>query len=131
MQTLKKGMAIERPYFGPKQVRTLRGIKLGGHYDWAHNGEVFWRYLVVSEPWQDEDGDWWIDTIQWDEDEADWSGYIEPHCLADHGVVPYEGDIKNYNPVSALLRTGEKRMPLEEVEELKKTRRKSPLHISF
>lgn len=79
----------KRPNFGSKQIRSLKEIKPGMVViDPSFN----FTYKIVGEPYQDENGSWWVDVL-WNLTHDKW--LPEEMSLADHGVVPYHNGFWN------------------------------------
>lgn len=81
-------LGTDRPHFGKRQVRTLRGIKVGNKYRKMyekHGPGKFW--VVKEEPFQDSDGDWWVKCYIYYSPRGEKT--VQKHSLADAGVVAY------------------------------------------
>ena len=95
-----------RPTFGngKRQVRSLKGIKVGGHYIWYNrNMGACQLYQVIKGPYQKEQSasSWWIDVNLIDIEGRLY--YATHRSLVDHSIVPNE--IGLWNPTNCLLRT--------------------------
>lgn len=83
---MRKVEHAERPYFGPKQVRTLKSIKPGLLLFERTSG---YQIKIEGTPFQDGDKHWWVKaSMKFNEHAAGWS---KNHMisLAGHSVVPY------------------------------------------
>ena len=88
----------ERPNFGPRQIRTPRGLKLGRMIIEFKEGHGPWKlFKVVSLP--EKKGAGWIIKVSnslWEEEKS----------LQDHNIFPYKSGL--WNPEWCFLRTGAK-----------------------
>jgi len=103
-------VSIKRPYFGPRQVRTLRSIKPGLILKCVHSlgSEVI---LVLSDPYEFNSGlcfDYAYYPLKY--------RFVETASCADRGIVPYVGGYWNRNH---LLRTGRKKLTSKEVKAIR------------
>lgn len=95
-----------RPYWGPRQVRTLRGVRpgavlmrrsrLAGYYG---GRQVF---VVVRGPYSRDHDLGWVDIVYLNDDVN--RGYQFSLSLSDFGVVPYPGGA--WNQANYLVRAG-------------------------
>ena len=106
---------LQRPNFGPKQVRTLRGIKPGNILIQCNSIHNFKRkLLILSEPYSDrknsrEDALWY--------DYIDLNGStVQSGSVLDVGVLPY--NTGKWNPTNCLLRTGKKRLSTKQIAKM-------------
>jgi len=80
----------KRPYFGPKQVRTLKGIKPGRMLLGKMHGKPFhFIFIVRGKPFQDDNGNWFVPVSRKSVTEKGrW--YSLEISLSDYGVIPYK-----------------------------------------
>jgi len=112
----------ERPNFGKKQVRSLRGVKPGTILVHLYTGKFPSKetILVIQEPFKDNKGTWWFDGIVLC---GESKGNMERYSLADCSVVlnmDSTGKTCFWNPFNYLLRTGKKRLAQRQVKKLVK-----------
>ena len=97
-----------RPRFGKiggRQVRTLRTLRSGRMFIWANQEQgVCGLYKVFDDPYQKEDGSWWVRVVSIDE-HGD-VRYRKETSLADYSIVPY--GVGGWNRSNCFLRTDAK-----------------------
>ena len=107
---------VNRPHFGPRQVRTPAGIKPGNALTLVRGAKRYHDTIIVlSESYTDESGDLVFDLVYR-------KGLPNRACkvtyyLSDFGVVLYDSGW--WNPTNCLLRTGRRCLTPEELEALR------------
>lgn len=103
-----------RPHYGPRQVRTPRGIKRGNILE---HHIIYGRILVLSSPERDE-SPFGGESLTFRAIVLDGlsRGRVEEIYLSDSGVVPYNSGM--WNPTHHLERTGTKRLTEGEIKQI-------------
>ena len=96
------GAQTKRPHWGPRQVRTLRGLHAGQIYLKVDaRTQSSNKIIVLSEPFQDPKRKWKYKFIYWPFKEGELNFLFEGYC-ADMGIVPDGGF---WNQTNSLQRT--------------------------
>ncbi len=101
-----------RFHLGPKQVRTLRGIRPGRIYRSQNKNMEKSLILALSKPFQDDNGKWWFEYTIWPG-----PGRLCKMSCADYSIVPYSNGI--WNNYWALFRTRWRPRTKEELAEIR------------
>jgi len=89
---------VKRPHWGPKQVRTLRGLNAGQIYLYVHAPSSYqssYKIIILSKPFQDSKGFWKYKYASWPLRKKKRSGLLHEHFCCDSGIVPYRSGTWN------------------------------------
>ena len=107
-------VTTKRPYFGLRQVKTLKGI-VPGLILREVNAVDSSLILVLSHPYEDDLG-WRFDYVSWPL--RDGLDFQKGGFCVDRGILPYSNGL--WNGTNHLLRTWSKKRSKKKIAEIKK-----------
>jgi len=87
----------KRPHWGPKQVRTLRGLNAGQVYLFVCTlpSQNSYKRIILSKPFQDSKGFWKYKYAYWRFERKKGFGPLLEGFCSDVGIVPYSSGAWN------------------------------------